>query len=47
MNYLKFLREFNIKKGVMLSQELSKEENFNGKIISFISPWALLLLEEY
>lgn len=43
---LKFLREFNFKKGIMVTKDLFKEEKYDDKVISYIPLWAFLLLED-
>lgn len=40
---LKFLNQFNIKKGILITKDLLKEEKFDEKIISFIPLWIFLL----
>ncbi len=39
----KFLDKFDVKRGIIITQELFKEENYDEKIISYVPLWIFLL----
>ena len=44
---LKFLNEFNIKEGIIVTKDLMKEENYDDKTIAFIPLWVFLLNKRF